>query len=200
MKISKNYLLRIIREEIERVLDEGEPENISSNSPHIKKFEKSLVDMLQKSYSYMGGWKGLETPEALKHRFTNFFIVDVDDDEEPDAGIYYTDWKGSKKASALVSDGTSEGKIALRDLMKTFFNQAGSWCEVSGAPANIGIKKLGLHWVHSEKAIRQLLSSLPQEDIEFYGKHPDPSVDYGDGWYSRTIAGKRETKIIIGNP
>ena len=200
VKLTKDLLIKIIKEEVSKLGAKDEPKDISSSYNNIKELEDSLVDMLQGSYQFMGGWKGLETPEALKKRFTNFYLIDIDDDPEPDAGIYYTDWDGSRKASAIVSDETSDGKSAVRKLMKDFFTKSGSWIEVSGAPANIAIKKLGLDFVSSEKEIRSLLNKLPQEDIEFKGKHPDPSVDYGDGWYTRTIGDKRVTKIIVGKP
>jgi hypothetical protein len=200
LKISSSKLKKIILEEMSKLGIKNEPKDIKSSFSSIKDLEDSLVDMLQNSYQFMGGWKGLETPEALKKRFTNFYLIDVDEDPEPDAGIYYTDWGGSKKASAIVSDESQDGKAAVRKLMKDFFGNPGSWIEVSGAPANIAIKKLGLEYVSSEKEIRALLKNLPQDDIEFRGKHPDPSVDYGDGWYTRTIGDKRVTKIIVGSP
>lgn len=197
--ISKKRLEELIKEEIEKLLP-NKPTDISLNDPVLKQLEDSLVDMLQKSYTFMGGWKGLETPEGLKKKFTNFYIIDVDSDTQPEAAIYYTSRGGSNKASAIATDGSEDGKKAIRKLMKDFFTTKGNWIEVSGAAANVAIKKLGLDYVSSEDEIRQLLKSLPQEDIIFHGKHPYSEIDYGTGWYSRTIGNKRVTKIIVGNP
>jgi hypothetical protein len=180
--------------------EKGEDVTLSSDDPVMSRVEDALASMAKKSYEFMGGWSEIETPKGLKTKFTHFFVSDIDEDPDPDAGIYYTDWQGSRKASAVVTDGSPEGKTKLRDMMKKFFSQKGSWIEVSGAPANILISKLGLPTVESEDEVRSLLNRLPQEDIKFNGKHPDPSVPYGKGWYTRTIGSHRVTKIIVGNP
>lgn len=203
--MSKKLLRLYIRESIRSTSsldphEKGDDVTISIDDPVMSKIEDALADMAKKSYAFMGGWSEIETPKGLKNKFTHFFVSDVDEDPEPDVGIYYTDWKGSQKASALVTDGSPEGKAKLRDMMVKFFSRPGSWIEVSGAPANILISKLGLPTIESEKEVRSLLSRLPQDDIVFNGSHPDPSVKYGRGWYTRTIGSHRVTKIIVGNP
>ena len=203
---------RLLREAIRQILYEdvaienptppvkGEEFTLSSDDPQLDQVTDSLIDMVKLSYSFMGGWSEIETPEGLKSKFTHFYLSDVDDDPDPDVGIFYTDWDGSRKASVVATDGGSQSKSKIREMMTKFFSRPGSWIEVSGAPANIMIAKLGLPTLTSEDEIRALLHRLPQEDIVFRGKHPDPSVPYGEGWYTRTIRGKRVTKIIVDNP
>lgn len=178
----------------------GDEFTITSGDPLLDQVSDSLVDMVRTSYSFMGGWQQIETPAGLKSKFTHFYLADVDEDPDPDAGIFYTDWSGSKKASAVVTDGGPESKMKIREMMGKFFSQSGSWAEVSGAPANIMITKLGLPTVETEEEVRSLLRNLPQDDITFEGTHPDASVSYGVGWYTRTIGSQRVTKIIVGNP
>lgn len=203
---------RLLREAIRLILRE---EEVTKLAPHEKgeevtvtasdeetmsQIQDTLIDMFKQSYAMLGGLKQVETPEGLKSKYTHFFVTDIDDDPEPDAGIYYTERGGSRKASATTTDGTPAAKAKVREMMTHFFTSPGSWAEVSGAPANIMILKLGLPTVESEEEIRALLSRVPQEDIKFEGKHPDPSIPYGYGWYTRTIRGHKETKIIVGNP
>lgn len=202
----REAIKEIIREEedLETKLSphkKGEEVVISANDDdYMTKIEDTLIDMFKNSYAALGGLKQVETPEGLKSKFTNFYVSDVDDDPDPDAGIYYTQRGGSRKASATTTDGTPAGKAKVREMMTHFFSTPGSWAEVSGAPANIMISKLGLPTVENEEEIRALLGRIPPEDIVFEGKHPDPSISYGYGWYTRTIRGHRETKIIVGNP
>lgn len=197
----RSYIRSVLREATDlEPHEKGDDVTLSTDDPLMGKVEDALASMAKKSYESLGGWSEIETPEGLKSKFTHFFVADVDDDPEPDAGIYYTDWQGSRKASAVVTDGSPEGKAKLRDMMTKFFSQPGSWIEVSGAPANILISKLGLPTVETEEEVRNLLSRIPQGDIDFEDKHPDPKVAYGRGWYTRTIGGHRETKIIVGNP
>jgi hypothetical protein len=200
-KLLREAIRAFLREDTKlNPAEKGEDVNISVEDERIPEVEDALADMVKSSYAPLGGWSEIETPAGLKGRFTHFYIADVDEDPDPDAGIYYTDRSGSKKASAVVTDGTPAGKSKLQDLMMKFFSKPGSWIEVSGAPANILIKKLGLPTVEDEGEVRALLSRLPQEDITWEGTHPDPKISYGSGWYTRTIGGHRETKIIVGNP
>jgi len=178
----------------------GTEYTLSVDDAQLDQVTDSLIDMVKLSYSFMGGWSEIETPQGLKSKFTHFYLADVDDDPDPDVGIFYTDWNGSRKASVVATDGGAQSKSKIREMMTKFFSRKGSWIEVSGAPANIMIAKLGLPTVTSEDEIRALLHRLPQEDIVFKGKHPDPSVPYGEGWYTRSIRGKRVTKTIVGNP
>jgi hypothetical protein len=201
---------RLLREAIREILTpggtnlapaaKGDDVTLTVDDPRMDAVDQALADMARISYAYMGCWAEVETPAGLRKKFTHFYVSDVDDDPDPDAGIYYTDWSGSKKVSVAATDGTPEGKMKLRDMMSKFFSQPGSWAEASGAPGNIMVKKLGLPTVNSEGEVRALLRNLPQEDIIWHGAHPDPTINYGQGWYTRTIRGRRATKIIVGNP
>ena len=196
----KVSISKIIKENYSKIGSKNTPVDVNNKSELIQSIQDSLTDMLINTYAPLGGWKGIDTPEDLKRRFTNFYIMDVDEDPEPDVGIYYTSWGDSKKASALVTDSGTQAKVALRTMMKEFFTSKGSWIELSGAPANIALTRLNLDEVTSEKEIRKLLSRVPQEEIVFHGKHPNPKITYGNGWYVRPIQGKLEAKIIVGNP
>lgn len=199
MSLLKEYV-RLILEDVAPKLapaKKGDIVNVSTNNDTAIFVAPDVSDLVNKTYGGMGGFPGADTPEGVLSRFTDFYLSDVDEDPEPDAGILYTDWKGSKKASALVTDGGPESKIKLRDMMNSFFNQNGSWIEVSGAPANILISKMGMPTVDDEETVRKLLPQI--KDLRWHGKHPE-GIAYGNGWYTRNIAGHDETKIIVGNP
>lgn len=199
MSFLKEYV-RLLLEDIAPKLapaKKGDIVNVATNNDTAISVAADVSDLVNKTYGGMGGFPGADTPEGVLNRFTDFYLSDVDEDPEPDAGILYTDWKGSKKASALVTDGGPESKLKLRDMMNLFFNQNGSWIEVSGAPANILISKMGMPTVDDEETVRKLLPQI--KDLRWHGKHPE-GIPYGNGWYTRNIAGHDETKIIVGNP
>lgn len=178
--------------------DKGDIVDLETENEKANVVATDVSDMVNRTYGGMGGFPGADTPEGVKSRFTHFYLSDVDDDPEPDAGILYTDWKGSKKASAIVTDGGQEAKEKMREMMRKFFSQSGSWIEVSDAPAKILIDKMNMPTVDDEEKVRKVLSRIT--DLRWHGKHPNPDIKYGNGWYTRNIYGHDATKIIVGNP
>jgi len=199
MSLIKEYIKLIVEDAATKLAPakKGEAINVSTNKETAKVIAPDVSELVNNTYGSMGGFPGADTPEGLLSRFTDFYLSDVDEDPEPDAGILYTDWKGSKKASAIVTDGGPEAKAKIRDMMTTFFSQDGTWVEVSGAPANILVSKMGMPTVDDEEQLRKLMPRI--KDIVWHGKHPD-GIPYGNGWYTRNIAGHEATKIIVGNP
>ncbi len=199
MSLIKEYIKLLVEDIAPKLAPakKGDVVNVSTDNDIARTVAPDVSDLVNKTYGGMGGFPGADTPEGVLNRFTDFYLSDVDEDPEPDAGILYTDWKGSKKASALVTDGGPESKLKLRDMMNSFFNQNGSWIEVSGAPANILVSKMGMPTVDDEETVRKLLPQI--KDLRWHGKHPE-GIAYGNGWYTRNIAGHDETKIIVGNP
>lgn len=175
----------------------GEDVDVETTSKMAKDISPDVLGLVKNIYDPMGGMPGADSATGVLSRFTNFLVSDVDEDPEPDSGILYTNWHGSKKASAIVNDGGPESKAKTRELMADFFSEPGAWCEVSGAPANIAITKLGIPTVENEAEVRALMPAI--KDIVWHGEHPR-GVPYGKGWYTRNIAGHEATKIIIGNP
>lgn len=192
----KQYISLIVERELSKLGIKDKPLDVPVKSSVGKIITPDVADIVKSTYKDIGGYEGADTPEGLKKKITDYFVADVDDDPEPDAAILYTNWSGSVKASAFATDGGKEAKEALKKMIKTMFSRPNTWIEVSGAPANVMIKKLGLKTVEDEEHVRSL---LPDFEITWHGKHPG-GVPYGAGWYTRDIAGKPETKIIVGNP
>jgi hypothetical protein len=176
----------------------GEVIDINKNWHNWSSVSDALIDMVKTSYGPLGGWPNIESETGLVNKFNGFTVSDVDDDPQPDVGIYWSRRDGTTKASALVTDGGPEAKNKLRIMMKDFFNIKGHWVEASGAPAKIGLVSLNLPYISDEEVARNLMSFADTDDIVWHGKHPNKEITWGDGWYTRTIAGKRETKIILG--
>lgn len=197
MKPLKEYIFLLVEKEISKIGVKDKILDIPSNSDVGDKIAPDVADIVKKSYSNIGGFPGADTPSGVKQRFTHFNVADVDDDPEPDTAVLYTDWGGSKKASAVGTDGSPEAKDYLKKQLVDLLNRPNTWIEVSGAPSNILVKKLGLSTINDPERVQKL---LPDFEIEWHGKHPDPNINYGNGWFTRKVAGKPKTMIIVGNP
>lgn len=197
----KEYIDLIVEAEMRSKLapaEKGDVVDLETEKETAQQVAGDVSDMVNRTYGSMGGFPGADTAQGVRSRFTHFYLSDVDDDPEPDAGILYTDWKGSRKASAIVTDGGPESKQKMRDMMRQFFSKKGSWIEVSDAPAKILIDKMNMPTVDNEEQVRKILSRIT--DLRWHGKHPNPAITYGNGWYTRNIYGHDATKIIVGNP
>jgi hypothetical protein len=170
--------------------------NMNSSSKRGKFVEKDVFDMLNKTYREQDKFPDINKSDDLIKRFTNYYLSDIDEDPEPDIGVLYTNYRGSKKASAIVTDGSQKAKEKIIEMMKSFFARPNSWIEVSGAPAHILINKLNMPVIESEEKARRMLPQVT--DLIWHGKNPS-GLPYGNGWYTREIGGKKQTKIIVGN-
>jgi hypothetical protein len=175
--------------------------DVTTTSDLADKIAPDVASVIKNSYAALGGFPGAETPEGVKHQFTNFYVSDVDEDPEVDIAITYHDRGGpTKKASAIATDGGPSAKREIRGLMSELFKKPGFWAEVSGAPANIAIKKLNLPFVSDPELVEWLVSfgGKRETGIEWLGSNVSNNLG-ADGWYSRPLQGKNTTKIIIGN-
>ena len=189
MKLLREYIRELLTEE-SRLGTKGVPEDIASSSADSD-IEQDVVDMVKISYGPLGGFSQLEDPSSLRSAMTNYFLVDVDDDPAPDAGLlYYDAGQFNKKSSAIIHDGSVDGRIAIRDLMNQLFTTPGHWIEVSGAPEHIMINKLGLPVVEDRELAEYLVTFGFKRDVGFRWK--------GNGYYERDLGGRKITKIIVG--
>ena len=159
-----------------------------------------IADMVKVSYEAIGGFPSLETADGVKSSMTNAFVIDIDEDPEPDAVVLYYDAGDNKKASAIASDNSRPGKNAVRGIMSDLLTKPGYWIEASGAAAYIGIAKLGLPYVKDPELAAYLANfgGARETNVEWLGDKTSKNMG-ADGWYSRDHWNGRITKIIIGN-
>jgi hypothetical protein len=174
--------------------------DVKSISPMGKDVEQDVVQLVKTAYADKGGYPSLETVSGLKSSITNYYLIDIDEDPEPEAGVLYYDDNTNKKASAVVHDGTREAKAIVPQTMKKLLSKPGHWIEVSGAPAHILINKLGLSPVKDPELAKYLVNfgGKRDTDFEWLGTTDTNSIG-GDGWYRRTHGSKKIIKTIIGN-
>jgi hypothetical protein len=151
-----------------------------------RRHARHIWDMLQAAYESMGGFKSaadvqelVQEPGLWKVFRRGHNIIAV---------VIYKDTTAGRKLIGAASDGTREGKAALRRINKDDTDFGRSWSEVSGR-METWLQELGQQPVPYEQA-KELLK----------GKHITPA-DPDDGFhYIREIQGKPITKIVMGNP
>ena len=202
MKLILENWRQYISEEEERskLGAKGKHVDVDSKSSLSDDVTDDVVQLVKTSYDKLGGFPRLETPSGLKNTITNYYLVDVDDDPEPDAGMLYYDAGNYKKASAIVTDGGPEAKKVIPQTMKKLLSQPGYWIEVSGAPAHIMINKLGLKPIADAELAEFLVSFGGKRDVNFnWLGETDKNNIGGDGWYVRDAGDKKIIKTIVGN-
>ena len=175
--------------------------DVDSKSSMGSDVEEDVVQLVKTAYSKIGGFPSLETVGSLKNSITNYYLMDIDEDPEPDVGmLYYKAGDKNKKASAVVHDGTQESKKIVSATMKNLLSQPGHWIEVSGAPAHILINKLNMKPITDEELVKYLVNfqGARETNIEWHGETDKNSIG-GDGWYSRDHWNGRIVKTVIGN-
>ena len=165
--------------------------DVPSKSKMGQEIEKDVVQLVKTAYDPIGGFERLKGPAELRSTITNYYVIDIDDDPEPDAGMLYFDAGEYKKSSAIVHDGSKKAKAITRETMKNLLSQKGHWIEVSGAPEHILRNKLNMPAVDDEKLAEYLVTFGYKRDVGFKW--------LGDGNYQRKHLGKTVTKSIVGN-
>jgi hypothetical protein len=156
--------------------------------------ESDLVDIIKTSYEKVGGNPYISKSGDISARYSDWVLMDTDEDPEVDVALFGKPAKSGIKLGAMATDGTSVAKQAVLELQGQLYRN-GWWAEVSDAPAHIAINKLKLFPIEDEEAVRELLG----KDIEWYGEHPEGKFPGTNGWYSRIIGGTPHIKTIVGN-
>lgn len=193
---------------LEQFLFEGDDSKLPSKNqtfrlkpitPQTKTIEQDLFDMIAASYAGIGGNAKIKSADDV-NQYPVWDTGDVDDDPEPDF-VRMSEPSvvtGGLKGTVSATDGTPAGKVALMNNLKAFFNTKGNWAEVSGAMANIAIKKLGVPVVSDEEKVRKLLGDKAKT-LVWNGENTAGDFSGVYGWYSRKIGSEYHEKIIVGN-
>lgn len=147
-----------------------------------KQYLDIVWDMLQKSYSKIGGFKSSATPEDLIKETSLWKLVRKNG--KIVAVSLYSD-KYGRKCIASGTDGSPEGKAALMQTWLDDTKQNRAWGEVSGAAEHIKVKQ-GMKPIPNK-----YVAAILRKDIINYNP---------DGYhYTRLIGGEPHEKLMIGN-
>jgi len=152
------------------------------NKSDMEKYADIVWDIMQKSYAVCGGFKTAATPEDLIKK-SSMWKLSRKNDKIIAAAVYKD--KFGRKAIAKGSDGSQEGKEAIKSIYKADVILKRGWGEFSGKPESLMLKYGGKPVPNKYAAI------ILGKDIESYNP---------DGFhYTRRILGHDLEKIIIGD-
>lgn len=149
-----------------------------------KKYVDDVWDILQSTYEPLGGFKTAASKAELIQKSWLWKLIRKNN--KIVACLLYKKEFG-RKSIACGSDGTPEGKQALKTLMQQDIKQKSSWGEFSGAAEHL-IKKYG----GAPIPVAQAVEILKKMGKEVQSTNPD-------GYhYTRLIQGKPYEKIMLG--
>jgi hypothetical protein len=175
--------------------------NLIDNEEEKHKHKHEVFDLLQKSYAKIGGihGSGFESPDHMVKKIP-FWKLSKKDGKVVAAKLYKD--KGGRKAVAMGTNGTDEGKKAMGNILKDDITKRRGWGEVSGSALSFAKKQvpdLHKHAIPKEH-VKKL---MPDEEIRD-APHDDPEVqrhpELKDHFYQRKIGSDWHTKVAWGSP
>lgn len=120
--------------------------NVWTIIPHdeIEQYEKRLFDLIQTAYKKIGGNPNFSTPSDICNPKNNYDVVDVNDDDQPEAVNVSKKTSGGTKFVATGHDDSHDAKREILRHKIDLLNQPGYFAEVSGKIKDILIS-LGYH-------------------------------------------------------
>lgn len=167
-----------------------------------KQYADQIYTMIQKAYSTIGGihGSGFNSPDDMVKNIA-FWKINRKDGVIHAVSLYKNSTNGRKRV-AVATDGSSEGKKALADIMRSDLTQERSYGEQSGRSLQFlinhlpNVKEFAIP-VEKVKAISHgdEFRDVPHDDPELHA-HPDLAKFF----YQRKIGGQWHTKIAVGSP
>ncbi len=148
-----------------------------------------IIELIKSAYAYIGGhsnFKSISDVDKETGRGAEYEVIDLDDDGDIDAVNVSKRKAAGEKFVATGHDGSSQAKRAVITHKIDRLKKPGFYVEVSGKIKDI-LLKAGVPQVTDEATIEKALAG---KDITMND----------DGSYTRSIAGQRHQKIMLGTP
>ena len=164
----------------------------------LKDIQDQIFDLIQTSYSSIGGHLKIKSPSDVLSPSLNYWkVADVDEDPELDVVTFGKNTSHGTKHTGMGHDGDRSNIKNLLRHKTAALKTTGNYVEVSGKAFDSFVGFGGVPTVDDEEIVRDILSG---KNIEWHGAHPTDSTKSGDGWYTRDIGGSPHTKIMAGIP
>lgn len=155
-------------------------------SSELDSFKHDILDLIKTAYKPIGGNPGFKNTSDISGDMI-FNVIDIDDDQEPDAVTVSKKRPGGEKGIAIGHDGTKDAKHSVIHKRVQTLKKSGHYIEVSGKIKDILVNN-GVPIVDDETTVRKLLKG---KDIKWNG----------NGTYDRHIDGLGTiTKTMMGKP
>lgn len=164
-----------------------------------KSVAKEVFDMLQKAYAPIGGihGNGFNSPDDMVQNIP--FWKTYRKNGELKAVALYKDSGTGRKRVAIATDGTKEGKDAIKKIVKDDFTRDRAFAEISGPSLamlakNMDVKEIAQPISVVKKILPKDNITVPPDDDDEIRKHPELKPYF----YQREIGGHKHTKIMVG--
>ena len=151
-----------------------------------------IHQLVDTAYKNIGGHLKLKSVGDLPGKYTDWLVIDIDNDPEPDA----TKFSKGKKMSGAGHDGTRAAINAYLRKTAEMLYETGFYGELSKGIAHIMIKYHNVPFVTNQADVEKVLGS----PVQWLGPHPEGKYPGYDGWYTRDIGGSDQMKIMLGRP
>jgi hypothetical protein len=157
--------------------------------------QKDLFDLIDNAYKSIGGHVKFKSPSDVMDPELQFWrAADLDDDPELDVVYFGKVTPYGVKHTGIGHDGERGNVKNLLIRKSGELKSPGNYVEVSGAAFDSFVGKGGVPTIDDEETVRAILN---KKDLEWHGQHPTGKKP-GNGWYTRTIGGKKLTKTLAG--
>ena len=161
-----------------------------------RNIDHELYDLLDKSYSYIGGHVDFKKPSDIPANHTIWYAVDVDGDKDPDAVKFGKQTSHGTKWTGGATDGSPAAKQAYLDNTVQRLKSRGNYGEVSDAIMHILITRYQVPCVDSKERVERILG----KKVQWIGAHPEGKYPGWNGFYIRDLGGSPHMKIMLGLP
>jgi len=147
-----------------------------------------LYKLISNAYASIGGNVKITNRDSiLDPSITYWKVADLDADPEIDVVAFGKDTSYGTKHTGMGHDGDKSNIKNLLTQKTKELNMTGNYIEVSGPAHRAYVEIGGAPTVNDEETVRAVLKG---KELEWHG----------NGWYTRTIGGKKLTKIMAGVP
>ena len=158
-----------------------------------------IYGLIDTAYSKIGGHFDFKKASDVPADHDEWIATDVDDDPDPDAVRFGKKTPHGVKLTGSGHDGSKSAKTAYLEKTAELLYEPGYYAEMSKAIAHIMITRYGVPFVGDPETVQKVLGS--NKPINWLGDHPEEKYSEYNGWYTRSVSGRKdELKIMLGNP
>jgi uncharacterized protein len=159
---------------------------------------KEFYDLIQIAYKEIGGHVKIRKPDDIYSdpKWNWWAGKDIHGTNDLDLIMFGQKNNFGIKFSGVGHDGERDSKKEYLKDRSVDLKKLGYYVEVSGKLADILINKYNVPVVDDQETVKDVLG----KPVVWEGSHPDDKSRPGKGWYTRYLAGKPHTKILLGRP
>ena len=172
-----------------------------TDKKELERLSNIVFNLIDNAYASIGGNVKIKSPsDVLDGSSTYWQVADLDPDPELDVVSFGKETEYGTKHTGIGHDGEKSNIKNLLSKKSALLKTPGNYIEVSG-PAFRSYVQIGkAPTVNDEETVKAILGPKRAAELEWHGKHPLDPQRPGNGWYTRTIGGKKLTKIMAGIP